>query len=527
MKVGSEVRRIHAAGGFEIRNFLSNDATVAAKVGATSAETEKTIKPEKEDNVESVLGMKWIPTGDDLTYNFVVRGNLGHALDQSHRPSKREVLRVVMSLFDPLGLISFFIIHGKTLMQDIWASGVDWDEPINAELCEQWWQSRDGPAVALVAGKAKVAPLKMMSIPRLELQAAVLGTRLLNSVAAMHGLPVSRRVLWTDSQTVLAWLRSDHRRYQQFVGFRVAEILSTTNVQEWRKIDTELNVADLATKWGKGPNFDRDNPWFRGPQFLREPESFWPKQETVPPTTSEEIRRVGVHAEQPVPLVEVRRFGSWEKLNRTTAYVHRFINNLTRKKQGEQLEFGVLKQHELMDGEITLFKQAQREFYAEEIKQLSGKEKSLQFRGSAVSKSSKIFKLCPFLDQSGVLRMQGRIGAAPHVPYAAKFPTILPPKSHITILLVNKFHRRFRHANRETVVNEMRQAFHIPNMRALLGKVARDCIFCRIHKAVPRPPPMAPLPKARLTSFVRPFTFVGLDYFGPVLVKVGRSNAKR
>ncbi|XP_062703565.1 uncharacterized protein LOC134286020 [Aedes albopictus] len=578
MKVGSEVRRIHAAGGFEIRNFLSNDATVAAKVGASSAETEKTIKPEKEDNVESVLGMKWIRTGDDLTYNFVVRGNLGYALDQSHRPSKREVLRVVMSLFDPLGLISFFIIHGKTLMQDIWASGVDWDEPIDAELCEQWWrwtallpglnsiriprcyfvaadyqsysalqihvfvdasksayacvvyfrvESKDGPAVALVAGKAKVAPLKMMSIPRLELQAAVLGTRLLNSVSAMHSLPVSRRVLWTDSQTVLAWLRSDHRRYQQFVGFRVAEILSTTNVQEWRKIDTELNVADLATKWGKGPNFDSDNPWFRGPQFLLEPESFWPKQQTVPPTTNEEIRRVGVHAEQPVPLIEVRRFGSWEKLHRTTAYIHRFINNLTRKKQGEHLELGVLKQHELADGEITLFKLAQREVYAEEIKQLSGKEKSLQFRGSAVSRSSKIFKLWPFLDQSGVLRMQGRIGAAPHVPYAAKFPTILPPKSYITILLVDRFHRRFRHANRETVVNEMRQAFHIPKMRALLAKVVRDCIFCRIYKAVPRPPPMAPLPKARLTSFVRPFTFVGLDYFGPVLVKVGRSNAKR
>ncbi|XP_062710760.1 uncharacterized protein LOC134288863 [Aedes albopictus] len=578
VQVGSEVRRVHAAGGFEIRNFLSNDPTVAATVGAISNEAEKKINPEKEDIVESVLGMKWIPTGDDLTYSFVIRADLGYALDQSHKPSKREVLRVVMSLFDPLGLISYFIIHGKTLMQDIWASGVDWDEPVSTELCEQWWrwtahlpglnsiriprcyfaaadyqsysslqihvfvdasksayacvvyfrvESEKGPEVALVAGKAKVAPLKLMSVPRLELQAAVLGTRLLNSVVSLHDLPVSRRVLWTDSQTVLAWLRSDHRRYQQFVGFRVAEILSSTDVQEWRKIDTELNVADLATKWGKGPNFERDNPWFRGPKFLLESESFWPKQEAVQCTTNEEIRHVGVHVEQTVPLIEVGRFSSWDKLHRITAYVHRFISNLIRKKHGERLELGVLKQQELAIGEVTLYKQAQQEYYAGEIKQLSGQKRSMQHRHSAVSRSSKIFKLWPFLDQSGVLRMRGRIGAAPHVPYAAKFPMILPQKSAITLLLVDKFHRRFRHANRETVVNEMRQEFHIPKMRACVGKVARNCMFCRLRKAIPRLPPMAPLPKVRLTPFVRPFSFVGLDYFGPVLVKVGRSNAKR
>ncbi|KXJ69579.1 hypothetical protein RP20_CCG026532 [Aedes albopictus] len=92
----------------------------------------------------------------------------------------------------------------------------------------------------------------MLTIPRFELQAAVLGSRLLNSVIENHDLQVSKRVLWTDSRTVLAWINSDHRKYHQFVGFRVAEILSTTGVDEWRWIPTKSNVADLATKWETG-----------------------------------------------------------------------------------------------------------------------------------------------------------------------------------------------------------------------------------------------------------------------------------
>lgn len=95
------------------------------------------------------------------------------------------------------------------------------------------------------------------------------------------------------------------------------------------------------------------------------------------------------------------------------------------------------------------------------------------------------------------------------------------------MLIVDWFHRRFKHANQETIVNEIRQQYEIPKLRSLVKKVARNCVWCRVMKAAPRPPAMAPLPEMRLTPFVRPFTFVGLDYFGPVSVRVGRSLAKR
>uniref|UniRef100_A0A182KGD8 Uncharacterized protein n=1 Tax=Anopheles christyi TaxID=43041 RepID=A0A182KGD8_9DIPT len=77
---------------------------------------------------------------------------------------------------------------------------------------------------ALVGSKTRVAPLKCLSIPRLELQAAVIGARLANTIRRCHRLEISRTVFWTDSRNVLSWLHSDHMRNNQFVAFRVGEL---------------------------------------------------------------------------------------------------------------------------------------------------------------------------------------------------------------------------------------------------------------------------------------------------------------
>ncbi|XP_062537628.1 uncharacterized protein LOC134205941 [Armigeres subalbatus] len=295
--------------------------------------------------------------------------------------------------------------------------------------------------------------------------------------------------------------------------------------QNW--VPSKLNVADLATKWNNSPHTTASNSWFNGPHFLYEPEENWPKQQKPNEPTEEELRPVSHNSIHFSSCIAFGNFNRWTKLQRVAAYVLRWIDNLQRCINGNELELGYLTSSELCRAEEALLKTAQNESYADEIAILQKTRGPPESNHPTVHKSSIIYKKYPFVDELGILRSRGRIGAAPYVPAEAKFPIILSKQHQITFVIVDWYHRRFRHANRETIFNEIRQRFEIAGLRRLLDKVERACIFCRIAKATPRPPVMAPLPEMRLTAFIQPFTFTGLDYFGPVLVKVGRSNAKR
>lgn len=105
-------------------------------------------------------------------------------------------------------------------------------------------------------------------IPRLELQAAVIGARLACTIADSLSITISSKYYWTDSRDVLCWLNSDHRRYTQYVAFRVSEILETTDANEWRWLPSKMNVADDGTKWNTSPDLTTQSRWFVGPEFL-------------------------------------------------------------------------------------------------------------------------------------------------------------------------------------------------------------------------------------------------------------------
>ncbi|XP_050072670.1 uncharacterized protein LOC126560760 [Anopheles maculipalpis] len=579
-RVSNEVRKVFSNGGFELRNWSSNSAEVIKHLGEQNSGNIKYL-PTMGDDIERVLGMRWHPASDTLGFCTRACTVIADFLKAERIPTKREVLRCVMSLYDPLGLLAIFVIHGKILIQDLWRTGTQWDEEINGIQYSEWrrwiellptigdiriprcyfteaskktyenaeWHvfvdasqhayacalylrtidESGEPQCTLVGGKAKVAPLKPLTIPKLELQGCVLGARFLRYTQEHHPIRVTRRVLWTDSTVALSWIRADPRNYKPFVAHRVVEILESTAVDEWRWVPTDHNPADEATKWKGRPNFDYDGIWFKGPEFLLNGEDDWPQQRSTDTGTGEEIRRVNLHTEGPdtrLLLIPYERFSRLERLQRTIGWLVRYVGNLDKKRRSESVLGGVLSHEELYQANIILWKQTQWTFYSEEIRVLSTQNGDEVPRGT-VAKQSRIYKLLPFLDEEGVLRMRGRIGEAAEVPYSAKYPVILPGNSKLAELIVERYHRVYRHANNETVVNEVRQQFQIPRLRALVAKTVRNCVFCAIRRALPQVPPMAPLPKERLAPFVRAFTFVGLDYFGPVLVKRGRSNEKR
>ncbi|XP_026318161.1 uncharacterized protein LOC113228935 [Hyposmocoma kahamanoa] len=289
-----------------------------------------------------------------------------------------------MSIFDPLGIATPVTIQAKRIIQDTWRSGIDWDTPLEAPEADAWsrwledvrrlakikvprcymklshargiqlhtfvdasstayaavtyWRVEDEDGnihVSLIIGKGKVAPLKVISIPRLELQAAVLGCRLTQTVVDEHQFKPTSRYYWTDSRTVLTWIRNGPRVYKPFVAHRVAEIAEHTKTKEWRWIPTKMNVADDATR-DVPHDFDSNHRWYRGPDFLYMSEENWPQEEVTDVNVTDEERvhlTTGVGARLKEALPVVTRFSSWIRLMRTTARVLQFIDRLRTRTQ--------------------------------------------------------------------------------------------------------------------------------------------------------------------------------------------------
>ncbi|XP_065083282.1 uncharacterized protein LOC135705462 [Ochlerotatus camptorhynchus] len=253
------------------------------------------------------------------------------------------------------------------------------------------------------------------------------------------------------------------------------------------------------------------------------PDESWRKENSEEYSTAEELRAVFLHHRVISPLIiDVQRFSKWSRLQRTTGYVVR----ATKVFLGLNAE-GPLTQEELLKAEAMIFQQVQKHAYADEYVTLSYNNEHPDAEPKQIARSSALYKLSPMLDDDGVLRMNSRIAAAPMVTKDARFPIFLPKGHRVTELLVECYHVRFLHGNHETVVNEIRQRFRIPQLRSVVAKVVKQCQHCRVQKAAPRAPIMAPLPEIRLTAFIRPFTHTGVDYFGPVFVKQGRSTVKR
>lgn len=545
-------KAIQEAAGFKLHKWKSNRQQVLFEMDPnTSPPSEKNITGETK-----ALGLRWNTSTDNLTFD------LNHILNELREvPTKREMLKTVMSLFDPLGLVAFETIMGRLIMRETWKEDGEWDDPIPERLRPHWrdWccQLRDlprikiprwcgvtdrtrelhifvdaseralcaaayikgtsdegKPVISLAASKCKLSPTKQKSIPRLELQAAVLGVRLAEMILKASTLPITKTTYWTDARDVLWWLNSRKRRYRQFVALRVAEILEFSSTENWRWVPSQDNPADIATKRRGGP--DRLDLWLHGPMFLYDPETQWPITPTLEAATTEEIPKVLLlnPIEQPTRAVaDPVRIGKWTKLVRATAIARRVITEKQRKKK-------YVTQEEYAEAEKELFREAQREFLPERHLADKGKRDLIQ-------RKSELFGLDFFVDKDNLIRFRSRLHNTEELHYDAKYPIILPRQSLITKRILENYHRAAAHANTQTTLNEVRQKFMVKRLQSTLNKIIRSCQWCLVQRAKPVYPQMGDHPPERLGALKKPFSFCGIDYFGPITTTNGRKKEKR
>ncbi|XP_062698516.1 uncharacterized protein LOC134284162 [Aedes albopictus] len=418
IQLANEVKLVHRNGGFEIRNWVSNSSRVLHALQGENV-PEKNLDLSSELATEKVLGMWWCTSTDAFTFKISWNRYDKELLNGQRCPTKREIPRVLMTIFDPLGLIAHYLMFLKILLQEVWRSGVEWDEQLQDESFEKWKQwlqilpqveqtsiprcfrihtsldtdfdtqlhvfvdaSENGfAAVAylrfhkndvvectLVAAKTRVAPLKFTSIPKLELQAGVIGARLAKSISESLSVAITRRIFWSDSRDVICWINSDHRRYSQYVAFRVSEILEITDIKDWRWVPTKQNAADDATKWVGWPDLSPDSRWFKGPDFLWRAESEWP---LIPYNAFSTATELGpnllAHFTVPEPIVDVVEFSSWKRLLHVIAFIFRFPANCRRRLQKLPSSTGPLATEELIQAEAYLQRLAQIDSFREEI----------------------------------------------------------------------------------------------------------------------------------------------------------------
>ncbi|XP_072399471.1 uncharacterized protein [Diabrotica undecimpunctata] len=441
----NDISSILKSANFILRKWVSNNSAVLEKVELTDIPNKVLDIGESESF--KTLGTQWDSKQDILRYKITT-------IPLDKIVTKRQILSIIAQIYDPLGLLSPVIIISKILIQHLWSIKLPWDDPVPENVHIKWFQfynqlsqlntlkiprivigtshklvdihcfcdaslqayasclymrsiNSDGAyTVRLLCSKTKVSPLKSVTIPRLELCAALLGAQLTNQTinAISSTIPV---YMWSDSQIVLCWIKKQPNQLQTFVSNRVAKIQNLTSNFMWSYVSTKENPADLASRGIVPELFINMNLWWMGPDFLYQSIDHLVNSNTHQIIELPELKKVNKVLTSKImnQFTLFTTYSDLTKLQRITSYILRFIFNL-RKSKSER-KYGSLSVEELNYANLKLIKLAQFESFAEEIKIIE--------QNKSLPPKHKLSFLSPFLDEQGLLRVGG-------IDYAGPFP---------------------------------------------------------------------------------------------------------
>ncbi|XP_073769332.1 uncharacterized protein [Danio rerio] len=560
----NKLRELLNGGGFELRQWTSNVPEVIRHLppAILSQDSEQWLNQSQMDPQEPALGLRWRCKSDTLIYQSHLR--------EASPTTMRNIYRVLASQYDPIGLIIPFTTRAKILVQMLWNKQREWDDPLLPnDILEAWlaWESElphleklslprcytkphlDHPSctrevhifcdaseraygcvgylrtedphgqveVAFITSRSRVAPKKQLSVPRLELCAALTGAQLAHLLQRELTLNIERITLWTDSTTVLTWIHSDSCRFKVFVGTRVAEIQDLTDSTNWHYVDSLNNPADDITRGKTLLELTGENRWVKGPPFLWLSPKYWPNIPVGPKEEdSEELRKpasclnIATNTLNP-GYPDPKDFHCFNDLLKATAqYLHGAAPSDSPGPTAENYQMA----------ELEILRAAQKESFPEETQSLTA--------GKPVPSSSRLAMLAPELDEEmNIIRVGGRLRRCNQLELETAHPVVLDPKHPVSKMLIRHVDSNLKHPGSERLFGELRRKYWILRGREAVRKEQRGCVECQKWRAQPVVPRMADLPPARLRLHSPPFFSTGMDCFGPFLVKIGRRNEKR
>ena len=553
----SQLRTVLSRGGFQLRKWRSSSKEVLQHIPEELLEKDpvKSSTATNQQTNSKALGLLWNSHTDVMSPSICTPPSFKH--------TKRGLVSTIYRTYDVLGWISPTTLQMKIMIQQLWKTGHGWDieAPQSAVDSYQKWKEElpvlkektiprcysvpgyeiqdvtlhgfsdasqtaygavvyyrtinqdHPPTIVLVTSKTKLAKLKTATIPRLELCAALLLAKLLESVGRVLDISPNRWHAWSDSSTVLAWLDGHQRQHPAYVANRVEQTLEITTPYIWHHVPTACNPADCASRGLKPTDLLQHDLWWNGPIWLQQEPMLMPPQ---PPRRTLPDAGPAVCVLQPTSSIpeQISNLSlNYPNIISTAAWCQRFSQRIQKGRPTPDDRPRRLTVEERKVAEEWLFRESQKRSFPRDISAIQ--------KNKPISRDSRLKTLNPFLDKQQLLRLGGRLKQSDLSP-SQKTPIILDGKDPLMEKFFKHLHISLCHCGPTLLLCAAGKELHVLGARKLSRRIYSQCVTCRRHRPRMLQQQMSDLPEQRVTHKGEVFSHTGLDYAGPFTLKLGR-----